>query len=226
MMKRIVLWMLSCFLCGVMNAQHQQIFDEYRESAGDYAQLFSGKIERGYSPSFYTNHPYWPSGEFVQGDVVYNGLLYREVMLRYDAFMNQLVVRSSKKMSNVCVPMHLVGKFTLEGTDYVPRNGVFMTVLFSGRNLELVESMHIVMKERMVDNVKIMYEFERCLKYYVLRDGIMHEVDKLKSVQKLFPDFKKNLKAFAKQRELDFEKRRRVSLQSIIGYVHELLSQP
>ena len=34
MIKRIFLIAFGCFICGVLKAQHQQIFDEYRMEAG------------------------------------------------------------------------------------------------------------------------------------------------------------------------------------------------
>ena len=33
-MKHIVLWIMGCLFCGVVNAQEQQLFDEYLREAG------------------------------------------------------------------------------------------------------------------------------------------------------------------------------------------------
>ena len=44
-MKRVFLFVLGCLMCGLMKAQHQQVFDEYRREAGDLAELFIGKME-------------------------------------------------------------------------------------------------------------------------------------------------------------------------------------
>lgn len=225
MIKRIFLFTLGCMMCGMMKAQHQELFDEFRREAGDQAEMFSGKLEHGYSSTIYINHPYWLSDEFSTGNVMFKGLLYKDVLLRYDALLKQLVVNIPVKGSNVCVPMHLVEKFTLGNTDYERRNGEFVAVLFSSPRMELIEQIHITMKSALEYGVKVRCEFNRDVKYYVLRGGQMHEVNKLRSVLKLYPEFKRELRRFAKMHYLDFKEHRQSSLNSMIEYADELLTQ-
>lgn len=227
MMKRIYLMIVGCLLVGSMKAQqHQKLFDEFRREAGDQAEMFVGKVERGYPPTVYVNHPYWLFDDFFPGDVMFDGRLYRGVPLRYDAYLQQLVVNTPVKRSNVCVPMNRVEKFVLGGTEYARRNGEFMAILVSTPRMELVEQVRVTMKEDFVDNAKVQYEFKRQVKYFVLRGGQVHEVDKLKSVMKLFPGLKKELKRFAKMHYLEFKEHRQSSLITVIKYADELLTQP
>lgn len=225
-MKRILFIMAACMMSGTMLAQHQQLFDEYRRGAGDQAEMFVGKVEPGYPPTMYLAHPYWLFDEFFPGDVVYNGLLYRGVPVRYDAYLKRLVVNTPVKRSNVYVPMHLVEKFTLGGTEYSRRNGEIMAILFSSPRLELVEQVNIVLKEEFMEKSQVMYDFKRDVKYYVLRGGKTHEVDKLKTVLKLFPGRGGALKRYAKEHSLDFKLHRQSALIAILKYADELLTQP
>ena len=140
-MKRIFLLAIGCLICGVMKAQHQQIFDEFRQEVGDQAEMFAGKVESGYPSTVYINHPYWLTDNFSQGDVVFRGLTYRNVSLRYDAYLKQLVVNTPVKRQNVSVPMDLVEKFTLGGIRYERRKGEFMAILYSSPRIELVQQM-------------------------------------------------------------------------------------
>lgn len=223
MKKRIFLWMVGCLFCMVSQAQHQQLFDEFRKEAGDQAEMFAGKVEPGYPPMIYTNHPYWMSSEFVPGDIQFDGRLYRSVPLRFDAFLQQLVVNTPVKRSNVIVPIDRIEGFVVDGIEYARRNGKFMAILYSSPRMELVEQVHITVKEGLVDN-RVQYEFKRSVKYYLLRGGQMLEVDKLKSVMKLFPGLKKELKSFAKMHYLDFKEHRQSSLISTIKYADGLLN--
>ncbi len=224
MKKRIFLWMMGCLFCVMAQAQHQQLFDEFRKEVGDQAEMFAGKVELGYPPTIYTNHPYWMSDEFVPGDIVFNGRLYRSVPLRFDAFLQQLVVNTPVKRSNIMVPMERVEKFVVDGIEYSRRNDEFVAILYSSPRMELVEQLHITMKEGLIDNARVQYEFKRNVKYYLLRGGQMLEVDKLKSVMKLFPGLKKELKSFAKMHYLDFKVHRQSSLISTIKYADGLLN--
>ena len=226
-MKCIFILAIGCLLCGSLKAQqHQQLFDEYCREAGDQAELFVGKVEAGYPSMIYTNHPYWLNQEFCTGEVMYKGLLYKNVSVRYDAYLKQLVVNTPIKRSHVYVPMDWVERFKLEGTEYARRNGEFVAILFSSPQMELVEQVQITLKEQLVDNEKVKREFKREVKYYLLRGGQTHEVSKLKTVMKLFPGRGKALKNFAKMHQLDFGVFRQSSLTTLVKYADELLQQP
>ena len=164
-MKYVFLLLLGCLACGSLKAQHQEVFDEFRLEAGDQADMFAGKVEPGYPPTIYLNHPYWAFGEFSKGTVVFDGLLYKEVQLRYDAYLKQLVVNTPIKHSNVMIPMDRVEKFTLGETEYSRRNGEMVAVLYTSPRMELIEQMNVTMQEKMVDNARVQYEFKRNVKY-------------------------------------------------------------
>ncbi len=225
-MKRIFLLAIGCLICGVMKAQHQQIFDEFRQEVGDQAEMFAGKVEPGYPSTVYINHPYWLTDNFSQGDVVFRGLTYRNVSVRYDAYLKQLVVNTPVKRQNVSVPMDLVEKFTLGGIRYERRKGEFMAILYSSPRIELVQQMNVMMREKLVDNVKVQYEFKPTMKYCLYRDGQVYEVTNLKSVSKLYPHLKKELKQFAKKYHLDFKENRQLSLGTLVKYADEWAGQP
>ena len=226
MMKKTLLLIVGCLMCGKMHAQHQQLFDEYRRKAGDQAEMFVGKVEPGYPSTVYYSHPYWMFDEFFPGEVVFNGRLYRNVPVRYDAYLKQLVVNTPVKRSNVYVPMHLVEKFTLGGTEFSWRYGEIVAILFSSPRMELVEQVNITLKENIVAKNQVMYDFNRDVRYYVLRGGEVYEVDKLKSVLKLFPGREKMLKRYANENALDFKLHRQSALITIMKYADELLAQP
>ena len=211
-------------LFGTVKAQHQDLFDDYLREAGDRSELFIGKMEPGYSSIAYKNHPYWFGEDFLVGEVKYKGLLYRDVLLRYDAFLKQLVVKTPIKQSNVNVPMDFVETFTIEETSYITHDGEFMAVLYDGSRVKLLERMHVKLKED-TEQTKVQYEFKRQVKYFVLCDGRMSEVGSMRSVSKLYPELEKELKRFAKMNRLNFRESRKPSLMAMLKYVDELLVQ-
>lgn len=224
-MRCFLLLMLGCLLCGEVKGQTHRLFDEYLQEVGDQAELFVGKTEYGYPPTIYMDFPYWGTDDFRQGTVVFNGLTYRNVWIRFDAYLQQLVVRTPVKGAFVCVPMQRVDKFTLDGMEFVRRNGGFVALLFSGARMELVEQMLLYRKERVTDVGRAQYGFMRETLFHVLTDEGMYEVNKLKSVLKLYPGMKKELRAFAKTNRLDFKEHRRASLIAMIKYAEGLLAE-
>lgn len=225
-MKQVLLFVVGCMMCASVKAQHQQVLDEYLREAGDFSELFVGKLEVGYSPAVYLNFPYLPSDDFVKGDVMYNGLWYRNVSLRYDAFQEQLVVNTPESKLNVCVPMRAVGQFKLDGVDYERRDGEFVAILFRSPRVELIEQVSLSVREEFIGTLSFKYKFDLSVKYFVWSEGRRYEVSKLRSIQKLYPSIKKELKSFSKQNRLDFKKHCKSSLASLLKYADKLLTTP
>ena len=222
LMKRIFLLLIGCLWYAVVNAQEQRLFDEYLQETGDQAEIFIGKMEPGYTSTVYVNHPYWQSEEFFIGEVKYKGLLYRNVLLRYDAFLKQLVVKTPVKQSNVYVPIHWVEEFAIGGTVFDIHEGEFMALLYKGSRVELLERMRVSMKENM-NHARVQYEFKRKESYFVLCEDRMCEVNSMRSVLKLYPELEKELKRFAKMNKLNFREHRKASLVAMVKYADELL---
>ena len=57
----------------------QSLSDEFKKAAGDYAALYTSKVEVSDSPYYYINHPYWDTDEFQEGAVCYDGSLYTDM---------------------------------------------------------------------------------------------------------------------------------------------------
>ena len=88
--RKVYLLILLCTFCILSPVYTQQsLSDEFRKVAGDYAALYTSKVEVGYSPYLYINHPYWDTDEFKKGAVCYGGLVYTDLQLRYDTFKNR-----------------------------------------------------------------------------------------------------------------------------------------
>lgn len=223
-MKHIFLSIMGCLFCGLVSAQEQRLFDEYLREVGDRAEMFVGKMEPGYAAAVFINHPYWLSEEFLVGEVRYKGLLYKNVLLRYDAFLKQLVVKTPEKQSNVNIPMSVVEGFTIGGTVYEEHDGEFMAILYKGSRVGLLEQMHIKLNENM-NHTNLQYEFRRNVNYYLLSDGRMFEVNNMRSVLKHYPGLEKELKLFAKMNKLNFKENRQYSLISMVKYADELLAK-
>lgn len=225
MMKYIILLIVCCSLFGEVKGQTQQLFDEYMNKVGDHSELYMGKVEYGYPSTVYMDHPYWMSDDFLEGTVVFNGLLYRNVWFRFDAYLQQLVVKTPVKGAFVCVPMQKVDGFAWGDMKFIRWNDKFVSLLFDGNRVKLVEQQQLYRKERVTDADRAQYGFRRDVKYYVLSDKGEYEVDKLKSVLKLYPEIKKELKTFANMNRLDFKEYRSSSLVSMIKYAEALLAK-
>ena len=77
-----------------------------------FAGIYRGKLP-GIYPYKFNGTYYWERKDFQQGDVFYNGRLYRNVSLNVDACQGELQVRAQEKVSAVVVFRDQVAWFTM-----------------------------------------------------------------------------------------------------------------
>ena len=110
MVKRILLLAAALFGLALTAAAQDP------ESA--YAGIFRGKLPNIY-PYKYNGTYYWHTKEFLNGDVMYNGRLYRDISLNVDAYENELQVRPVEGVSAMVVFRDQVAWFTMGNALFV-----------------------------------------------------------------------------------------------------------
>ena len=110
--KRLILVLLLIAACWPAAAQ------DYQEQTGMLSTLYRGKLPRPY-PFRYNGTYYLETREFTRGDILYNGKVYRNVLLNLDAFTHNLEVRPQPKVSPVVLDRSQVVWFTLNGARFV-----------------------------------------------------------------------------------------------------------
>ena len=105
---------IIALLCCVLPAQ-AQVKDEiqrYQQAAGDRSILFRGEQATVYA--FPANgNPYWDNDEFWPGDIVFEGNLYRDVLINVDARAQRALVRLSSGPFSVALAPGLVSSFNM-----------------------------------------------------------------------------------------------------------------
>ena len=91
---------------------------EYQKDAAELATLFRGKRPALY-PYRYNGTYYLDSRDFGQGDVWYNGKVYRDVPLNLNANLMELEVRPSLEHGSVIPDRKQLAWFTLDGRRFL-----------------------------------------------------------------------------------------------------------
>ena len=104
------------FLAVLLSLAATAVAQEDPESA--YATIFRGKLP-GIYPYKFNGTYFWDRKEFLKGDVMYNGKLYRDVSLNVDAASGDLLVRPLDNASPVVAFQDQVAWFTMGNTLFV-----------------------------------------------------------------------------------------------------------
>ena len=198
----------------------------YLQQAGDHAALYQGRIQTLTITRDWVGHPYLNDAEFHEGQVSYCGVLYPSVQLRYDIFNQQLEVLSPVGKHIILAVRENVDYFVLNGMQFQRRGDRYVGVAYGGRNLSLEvlydkvraadENIEGQMKKKMKSTVS-----------YVLHDAQGdHTAKNLKSITKLYPQYKKHLEAFSLNQGLRYRRDSRLaSLAACSRFVDEAIPQ-
>ena len=115
-MKKYLL--VSCVLFLGLCAYAQTESTQYMKEAGTLSTLYRGRIPVQY-PYQYNGTYYWDGKQFLKGSVLYNGKLYRDVLLNIDASRQELQVKLNESVAPVVLYENHVPYCSIEGTRYV-----------------------------------------------------------------------------------------------------------
>lgn len=222
-MKTLTLFLLALLgsIPSLCYAQ-EDAFQKFRKEAEDYSQIYSGKTALSYSKQQYANHPYWETDEYRKGILSYQGRIYTDVLLRYDSYQEALNILNNKRVG-IVVDIQNVDWFILNEVRFVPQEGRYQLILHDSPNLQLTSIVKSSFgNEEIKDNISYR-NFAMKEEYILTVNGIQHEVKKRNSFIKQFPNYKKELKKYAKDQRLDFNNQRRQALTALAQYAESLI---
>jgi outer membrane receptor for ferrienterochelin and colicin len=198
----------------------------------NYARLYVGAVEPQYQSWLWYDNPYYKENTNVyHGRISYYGVVYDDVLLRFDQYRQRVVVLSPGGLV-FCVPdQEFVDWFEMDGHRYVhnPKDSLQYAAQLcdgstNGIRLYYHEwKVYNGYKKIVGENSSVMTL--RTQNFYSLMtpDGMMHPVKRASDVTRLFPEQKKQIKQFVRQNRLSFSKGKRESslvkvVESISGY--------
>ena len=116
MWKKALIPTVLAFLALTASAQDDYFF--YMDEAGSASLLYRGR--RAFEYPILFNGTYWWSGPaFRQGEVFYNGKLYRDIPLNVDAARQDLIVQDPSGLAGKLLARELVDRFSIDGEQYL-----------------------------------------------------------------------------------------------------------
>jgi len=229
----ILSWIKRTFILGGIVLGHSLLYgqnkltEEYLKEVGDHAAIYSGEVETIYNPFLFENDPYYISEKYADGEIFYRGNLYPNQRMRLDLYQGRLILLTPKtNLGIVLNPAH-VNKVRMHDKTIIYhtppqetglREGYYL-LLHDGNALRLLGRQTIVVENI---NGKIEKLFVRHNRYYLVQNGIYHPVKNRQSFSKLFPEYKKQIKRFAKESELNWKKDRENSLVKLARFCEEI----
>lgn len=200
-MKKYPVLVYLLLAMGAPGAAFAQQRYDYLEQAGVGAALYRAPEAAKY-PYRYEGTQYAYSEEFVKGDVRYNNVTYKGVLLNLSASMDELHIMAPMGMIVLALDKRWVDHFTLGDREFVAAMGDnavdglqegYYEVLHEGRALLLKKHIKKIKVTRH-ETKGIYREFESLNRYYAVKDGIPYPVVRKSDLIKLYAGKKREIK--------------------------------
>lgn len=207
----------------------EYIVKQYLEKAGDCAVIYNGELETPYSFVYYDEFPYYKSNEYAQGAIYYKGKYYPNQRIRLDLYKNQLIVLTPKTNLGKIVNAADVDKFVLGESTFInyfpsetekPLKQGYYHLIMEGTLFKVLGKTQKIPVE---NSGKSTYIFNSKQNYYLLYNGGVYTIRNASILTKLFPQLKKQLKAYVKDNGLNFKTAPEESLYQIVNYCEEIV---
>ncbi|MEZ4777599.1 MAG: hypothetical protein R3D00_30775 [Bacteroidia bacterium] len=204
----------------------QQAVDLYEESMHSQALLLSGSQ---YAPMAgnLRGHPYYLQDNVDGCTVVYEGVSFSPVRMRYDIFHDEVIIDyiSSDGYPEL-VQLHKakIDRFIIQNqlfVHYLPdtwanlKEGFYQPV-YQGKTVLLKKITKEAQQE--FDITKAITFFEEKHRYFLIKNEIAYPVNNKKSLLKLFPEEKKRLMKHARAEESRFNDNKEAGMIQLIQY--------
>jgi len=202
---------------------------DYLSETGNFTAIYNGKIKSEYNSLYYENTPYYKSNTFVEGIIeLNNGNRYPGQKLRLDLYAEQLEILTPVSHYSIIFDEKKVAKAILGDETFVflspkKKSGIqsgYYHLLFDTESFKLYKKTKF---KTFTKGVLIQFYFDT--KYYICLGDAYSSVNNKGSFTKLFPQYKKQINSFCKEKRLKFNSENRgESLSMLADYCHQLIT--
>jgi hypothetical protein len=204
--------------------------DFYRSSIGLQAHLYNGPLYEQYTRRFYDGHQYYVSDSITKGFVSYDGMGYSDIRMQYDMIRDELIISHpngfainliKEKVDSFRLFDHLFVK--LENLK-IPGSQNFIGYyekVYSSPSISFLVARRKYTEE-ITERTTVESKVYAKNFYYIVRDGVYHQVKNKKSVLELFKDKKQETQQYIKKNGLRFKEFEQDVLQ-LVSYFDQLI---
>lgn len=174
--------------------------------------------------------PFFGQESRFKGDVMFAGTWFFGLPIHYDLVNDKLLIWSFDQSQLLVMNSEKIDRFRLGNEEFV-RGGVvakakenrkagFYQILHEGDVQVLAQKKKVVVQKSAAD--KSFAYYKQFNTYFMVMDGNWVEVNGKKSIMHIFSDQKENIKAFIRNKNLNYNKSPELFLQKVAAYYESI----
>lgn len=201
----------------------------YHQSFGDQSALYNGSRYGEYLYKFKEGDPYFYSPAPVAGTVIYDGIKYDNILMRYDEIRDELIINDQG--NRIQLLKEKVQYFNLYTADFIHikkdslvNNFIssgFYNLLYKGKICLLKKEIKTSRDELSI-GTELQISIERNDYYYIKKDNKFYPIKNKGNLFNVFEDKKSEVQQFIKANDLSFKRDRQNMLTKTTAYYDSL----
>lgn len=196
----------------------------FSKAMGDNSLLFTGIEYRGYHPRI-RGHAYYATDSLINGDVFFDGVLYKNYLVRYDLVQDQLLVYQNPETRPIQLIREKVGFFRLNDAQFIrmvkdstagsTNETGFYQLLHRGKMVAVAKLRKQIIESRRADELS---RFALYTEFFVKKGDNFHRVKTNGQLIALMKDRRDEIRRFQREKALRFKKDPVATISQTVAY--------
>lgn len=225
MRKYFLLFFLALFVKSSFAQTDTSLHASFAVKPDSSSSVFNGIEHTGY-PVAEEGMPYFLTWDWQKGSMVFRDQPYRDVYLKYDLIKDELILRHYNGFTGIILFAPRIRSFTIMDKNFVNLTesgemsaGIYEKVvtgtvsLFAKRTKLVTEILTASGIERKISQKNY---------YYLLKDGIFHQVRKERDVMDLLKDKKSQVKTHFRGKGIRYRRSPEHFLITVVSYYNQI----
>ena len=236
---------LCFFATGITHAQDSQedpaflqtsiqhALAAYGQAVGVQTHLYNGKEYVDYGKPYLEGDQFFISKAVTRGNIFFDGTWHTQVPLLYDLVTDEIVMPHNssglmmklikEKIDTVQLHEHTYVRHKADSTSQTVLQPGLYDLMYNGDTQFLVKRSKDIQERAMPGGME--GEFRETSKFYIRKDGVVHQVSSRRSVLKVFRDKRKQLQKYSSANKLKFRKQKEEAILALTSYYDSLSTE-
>jgi hypothetical protein len=201
----------------------------FHQLSSDQSGLYNGSEYPGYDFQFKKGSPFFLTDRFTRADILYDGILYKDVSILYDDLKDILVLEDS--LYPIQLHSRRVAEFNISGHHFMRpekndlNNSIsdqqFYELLFDGKISIFKKQVKTIVQD-ISANEGVEKSIVESDNYYIKRHGVFNLIRDQNDLIRVLNDREKEIRDFLKKNKLKFRKNKENTLLQVAGYYEQI----
>jgi hypothetical protein len=200
----------------------------YYSSLGEQSPLYNGKEYLDYAGTIKVGHQFFSTKDFVNGSILFDGMLFEDVMILYDIVKDKVVLRHHNKYFKIDLPVEKIAEFKIRDHHFVHlisdsakviAEG-FYDKLFNGK-IDLYVKRTKVIREELTRNDLTTIADEKNT-YYIKKQGVYYVVKNMRGLLRILNDRREVVRQYLRSKRIRYKDDKEAAILMALKYYDSL----